>query len=652
MPHRRALALLLTALACHIAPAHAQRTGEQVDVSEEFHNRDSVYFVPDSVKEIDPATGVGVLRWNRYALRSNLSFNKVDGAFALAESNEFPATEYDRNPGLPFEVTFISPRTVRLRFATRNWPLGDGASLMLAGPMKRSEDWRHEDAQDAITFTSPKAKLRIQKNPWRIELYDAKGQLVTRTRTLKDPDTFSAPTPFCFVRRTRDLGYSTAASFDLAPDEKIFGCGESFTRFNKRGQKVILYTRDGMGVQTQKMYKPIPFFLSSRGYGMFVHTSTPVTCDFGQEFDAAATIYTGDETLDLFLFVGDPKEVLTEYTAVTGRSPPPPLWSFGLWMSRITYKSEQEVRQVAAHLRKDQIPCDVIHLDTGWFETDWRCNYKFAPSRFDDPQKMIADLRDDGFHISLWQLPYFTSKNELFDTIVKEGYEVKNEGGQGPYLDAILDFSNPSTVKWYQGLLANLLKLGVGAIKVDFGEDAPLGWRLCFRSHRLVRAQPLSPALQQSRRRDYEANHRRQHHLGSQRLGRQPALPAPLGRRRRKHRQRHGRHASRRPVLRPLRIQLLEPRCWRLCRPAVARPLSPLARVRRAHQSHPLPRRPAPRTLAVRRRVRERLPPRHRAEVFAHALHLHASQALLQGRPPDAPPAFLRVPSRSGFLAH
>ena len=89
------------------------------------------------------------------------------------------------------------------------------------------------------------------------------------------------PTPIASHFRSyaarSDMGRSTAATFELAHDEKIFGCGESFTRLNKRGQKVILYLRDGMGVQSQKMYKPIPFFLSSNGYGMFVHTSTPVT---------------------------------------------------------------------------------------------------------------------------------------------------------------------------------------------------------------------------------------------------------------------------------------------------------------------------------------------------------------------------------------
>jgi len=229
-----------------------------------------------------------------------------------------------------------------------------------------------------------------------------------------------------------------------------------------------------MGTQNEYMYKPIPFFLSSNGYGMFVHTSAPLTLDIGKYYDAHNVIYSGDENLDLFIFLGEPKDILSEYTALTGRSPVPPLWSFGFWMSRITYNSEDQVRNVAQQLRAHQVPTDVIHLDTGWFETDWRSDYRFSTSRFRDPAKMIADLKQQGFHISLWQYTYFTSKNDLWKEMVDKGYEVKNEGGQLPFEDATLDVSNPEAVKWYQGKLRDLLKLGVGAIKVDFGEGAPL----------------------------------------------------------------------------------------------------------------------------------------------------------------------------------
>ena len=114
------------------------------------------------------------------------------------------------------------------------------------------------------------------------------------------------------------------------------------------------------------MYKPIPFFMSNRGYGMFVHSSSPMTFDMGASFHAANNLLVGDDDLDLFVFLGEPKDILDEYTNLTGKAAMPPLWSFGLWMSRITYLSEDQVRTVAAKRRQNRIPDDVIHIDTGW----------------------------------------------------------------------------------------------------------------------------------------------------------------------------------------------------------------------------------------------------------------------------------------------
>jgi alpha-D-xyloside xylohydrolase len=452
----------------------AQVLGDPADVSQDFQRMENVYFVGSRVSSFDPSTGQGVLQWDRYLRNTTLSFNKIDVGFTRGRATEFPGTEYDQDPSLPFAISFVSPRTIRLRFSTRAVPLNDGPSLMLAGPVAKDTSWRVEQNEREIVYTGAHGRVRIIKQPWHVEIYDERGHLLTRTQNIGDPATFITPIPFSFVRRASDLSRRIAATFELQHDEKIFGCGESFTRFNKRGQRVLVSTRDGMGTQNEYMYKPIPFFLSSNGYGMFVHTSAPLTFDFGKYYDAHNVIYSGDENLDLFIFLGEPKDILSEYTALTGHSPVPPLWSFGFWMSRITYNSEDQVRQVAQQLRAHNIPADVIHLDTGWFETDWRSDYRFSTSRFRDPAKMIADLKQQGFHISLWQYTYFSSKNDLWKEMVAKGYAVRNEGGQLPFEDATLDMSNPEAVQWYQGKLRDLLKLGIGAIKVDFGEGAPL----------------------------------------------------------------------------------------------------------------------------------------------------------------------------------
>jgi alpha-D-xyloside xylohydrolase len=97
---------------------------------------------------------------------------------------------------------------------------------------------------------------------------------------------------------------------------------------NKRGQRLVLWTYDAYSAQTANMYKPVPFFISSHGYGMFVHTSAPLTLDLGGSYGEAAVIYLGDDVLDLFFFFGSLKEILSEYTALTGRVIVPPLWTF------------------------------------------------------------------------------------------------------------------------------------------------------------------------------------------------------------------------------------------------------------------------------------------------------------------------------------
>ena len=452
----------------------AQVLGDPIDVSRDFQKMENVYFVGSKIADFDAKSGTGNLIWDRYLKSTTLSFNKVDVGLTKAKGTEFPGTEYEENPSLPFSISFVDSRTIRLRFNSRAMNLDDGNSLMLDGVLKKDSSWKVSNSENEIVYRSEFGKVKIIKNPWHVEFYDASGKLLTRTQNIGDPHTYLSTIPFSFVRRAEDLSRRFAATFELQHDEKIFGTGESFTRLNKRGQKINAFTRDGMGVQGQLMYKPIPFFLSSNGYAMFVHTSAPVTFDFGQSYDAHNTIYSADDELDLFIFLGEPKDVLNEYTNLTGKPEMPPLWSFGFWMSRITYKSEAEVRDVAAKLRQYKIPADVIHLDTGWFETDWRSNYEFSKTRFENPQKMISDLKDQGFKVSLWQYTYFTPKNELYKEIVEKGYAVKNESGKMPFEDAVLDMSNPAAVKWYQGKLEKLLKMGVGAIKVDFGEGAPV----------------------------------------------------------------------------------------------------------------------------------------------------------------------------------
>ena len=346
---------------------------------------------------------------------------------------------------------------------------------MLAKEPGKDESWKVTETENTIVYAGNYGTVQINKNPWRVVLKDKTGRILSQTVTLRDADSTQVKyTPFSFIKRGSDNARRINPVFTLTADEMIFGCGESATGLNKVGQKVNLFVTDPQGPETDQMYKPIPFFMSNRGYGMFMHTSAPVTCDFGATYIGLNKMFMGDENLDLFVFFGEPKDILDEYTDLVGKPGMPPLWSFGTWMSRITYFSEKEGYDVAANIRKNKYPCDVIHFDTGWFDVDWQCDYKFSENRFQNPQQMLKDLKSQGFHVCLWQLPYFTPKNRYFPELIKKDMYVKNGNGELPYEDVVLDFSNPETVKWYQDKLAGLLNIGVSAIKVDFGEAAPL----------------------------------------------------------------------------------------------------------------------------------------------------------------------------------
>lgn len=450
--------------------------GEPKDVSSDFYDFKNLYYFADQLTDYNPSTGAGKLTWTRSQFSTRQAFNHMASGLDPVAPNEFPANEYAANPVFPFSLEFVSPNTVRIRAKTGTQVKPEGESLMLVGgKAPKDGSWKYQKIEGGHRYTNACGTVTLSENPWRLEFRDAKGQLLTKTFNYSDKaeSIYNPIIPFGFVRRASDYSRSVDAVFSLSPGEKIFGCGESFTRLDKRGQKVVLYTDDASGVSSRDMYKPIPFFMSNRGYGVFMHTSSPITCDFGSHYDGTSSLMLGDDELDLFVFFGTPKEVLDSYTTLTGKPAMPPLWSFGLWMSRITYFSEEQTRDVAAKLRQNKIPCDVIHLDTGWFETDWRCDYQFSKTRFKDPKKMIDDLKKIGFRVSLWQLPYFVPQNSLFQTILEKGLFVRDAKGNLPTEDAILDFSNPDTVAWYQEKIAGLLRLGVGAIKVDFGEAAP-----------------------------------------------------------------------------------------------------------------------------------------------------------------------------------
>lgn len=296
-------------------------------------------------------------------------------------------------------------------------------------------------------------------------------------------DHFSPPRydalPLAFCKRNGVKERATL-SFESKPDECFAGTGERFAKMDLSGQTFFLKNQDGQGVNNRRTYKNIPFYLSSRMYGTFYHTCAHSKLSLAGQSTRSVQFLSDQAMLDVFVIAGDTmEEILRGYRDLTGYPSMPPLWSFGIWMSRMTYFSADEVNEICDRMRAEHYPCDVIHLDTGWFKTDWLCEWKFNEERFPDPKGFIQGLKKKGYRVSLWQLPYVAENAEQIDEARKNDYIApltKKQDSEGSNFSALdyagtIDFTYPQATEWYKGLLKNLLDMGVTCIKTDFGEN-------------------------------------------------------------------------------------------------------------------------------------------------------------------------------------
>ncbi len=292
-------------------------------------------------------------------------------------------------------------------------------------------------------------------------------------------DHFSPPRydalPLAFCKPSK-----STLSFECQPDECFAGTGERFMKMDLSGQTFYLKNQDGQGVNNRRTYKNIPFFVSSRMYGAFYHTTAYGKLSLAGQSTRSVQFLSEEPKIDAFLIGGDSmEEIVRGYRDLTGYPSMPPLWSFGVWMSRMTYFSADEVNEICDRLRREHYPCDVIHLDTGWFKTDWLCEWKFNKERFPDPPAFIKGLKDKGFRVSLWQLPYVAEDAEQITEARENHYICKltrqqaSEGSNFSALDyaGTIDFTYDKATQWYQSLLKRLLDMGVACIKTDFGEN-------------------------------------------------------------------------------------------------------------------------------------------------------------------------------------
>ncbi len=263
--------------------------------------------------------------------------------------------------------------------------------------------------------------------------------------------------------------------------ELIYGLGERFSAFIKNGQTVDIWNEDG-GTGTEQTYKNIPFYLSNRGYGVFVNSPDKVSLEVGSEKVSRVQFSVPGESMEYFIIAGETlKEVLTNYTELTGKPSLPPAWSFGLWLSTsfLTDYDETTVTSFVDGMEERNIPLEVFHFDCLWMkEYEW-CNFVWDERMFPQPEAMLTRLKAKGLKICVWINPYVGQKSPMFDEGMAGGYFLKRENGDVWQWDkwqaglAVIDFTNPEAVTWYTDKLRGLMDMGVDSFKTDFGERIP-----------------------------------------------------------------------------------------------------------------------------------------------------------------------------------
>lgn len=292
-----------------------------------------------------------------------------------------------------------------------------------------------------------------------------------------------------YIEVTPEIGSSKLRSSNyvheqlaLGVGELVYGLGERFGPLVKNGQVVDVWNADG-GTSSEQAYKNIPFYLTNRGYGVFVNDSGRVSYEVGSEAVERVQFSVEGESLEYFIIYGPtPAQILERYTALTGRPARVPAWSFGLWLST-SFTTDYDEATVAGFIdamAERDLPLSVFHFDCFWMrEFNW-CDFEWDPRTFPDPEGMLARLHQKDLRICVWINPYIGQRSPLFAEAAAAGYLIKKPNGDVWQWDfwqpgmGIVDFTNPDATRWYQGKLRHLLDQGVDAFKTDFGERIPL----------------------------------------------------------------------------------------------------------------------------------------------------------------------------------
>lgn len=370
--------------------------------------------------------------------------------------------------GAQLRLQFLTPEVVRITLLPEGARLRPSVAVL---PREQtSVATRLEEGERSLRISTAALTVEVDRDPLRLRICDPEGRLLAG-------DTAGGGLAW----RSGAVSWEQEAP----PGARYYGFGQKPGFLDKRGRAMTLWATDEPlhTPDRETLYQAIPFFIAvrdGRAHGLFVDSTARVRYDMAKTRPDACRILVDDDYLDAYLFAGPAiKDVLARYTELTGRMELPPLWALGYHQCRYSYYPEARVREVAAELRRRELPCDAIWLDIHYMD-GYRV-FTWDPERFPDPKGLVADLARQGFRTV---------------TIVDPGvkvdgrYRVFREGVAGghfigvserelcidrvwPGASAFPDFMREATRRWWGDLHREFVnEIGIAGIWNDMNEPA------------------------------------------------------------------------------------------------------------------------------------------------------------------------------------
>jgi alpha-D-xyloside xylohydrolase len=381
-----------------------------------------------------------------------------------------------------FSLVRVGPAMLRMEFGKAG-SVYPANSPMLAHPVEAAGNMAMSVAGGEARLDLDGYQARIGTGPFAFSLFNPAGERVMEFETEKIAGDFVTP-PLGFRRSPG--GDEPFLSWRIHNADHFYGLGEKWDKVEKSSTRATIWSSDTAGSNTTDLaYKSIPLLYCNSGWGLMLHSSYRSFWEIGTFSYTSGSFLTQDNRIDAFLFLGPTiKNLIGQYTGLTGRPAMPPLWGMGLWMSRCAYQNRNQVETVLKRLRAEDIPCDVVHLDS-WMGNHYyfkigvdAMDFVGDEERWPDRRGMLALWRSWGFAASFWINPYLPEGTPIYDEAKAKGYLLLSIHGGVARLAhgepvGMVDFTNPAAKAWWQDHLKGLLADGVSVLKADYGDAVP-----------------------------------------------------------------------------------------------------------------------------------------------------------------------------------